>query len=146
MLAGDDTSAWSMPRMRLGGVCSASPAQRQHSAASRRKGGAARDALRGDVQDGDAVVIFNFRADRVVELSKALEYEDFSAFDRCALAVSWGSLAHAARAHAGLALLITGAASPSPVGLCAAAIRGCASKRPRFCRQTQPHEVPSIVS
>jgi len=36
----------------------------------------------GPVQDDDAVVIFNFRADRVVELSKALEYEDFNAFDR----------------------------------------------------------------
>ena len=34
------------------------------------------------VQDGDAVVIFNFRADRVVELSKALEYKDFDKFDR----------------------------------------------------------------
>ena len=34
------------------------------------------------VQDGDAVVIFNFRADRVVELSKALEYKDFNKFDR----------------------------------------------------------------
>ena len=34
------------------------------------------------VQDGDAVVIFNFRADRVVELSKALEYTDFDKFDR----------------------------------------------------------------
>ena len=39
----------------------------------------------GTVEDGDSVVIFNFRADRVVELSKALEYEDFSAFDRFAL-------------------------------------------------------------
>lgn len=36
----------------------------------------------GTVEDGDAVVIFNFRADRVVELSKAFEYEDFSHFDR----------------------------------------------------------------
>jgi bisphosphoglycerate-independent phosphoglycerate mutase (AlkP superfamily) len=35
------------------------------------------------LQDGDAVVIFNFRSDRVVELSKALEYDDFSSFDRC---------------------------------------------------------------
>lgn len=33
-------------------------------------------------QDGDAVVIFNFRADRVVELSKAFEYKDFKCFDR----------------------------------------------------------------
>ena len=28
------------------------------------------------------MVIFNFRADRVVELSKALEYKDFNKFDR----------------------------------------------------------------
>lgn len=36
----------------------------------------------GPVQDGDAVVVFNFRADRVVEISKALEYETFLSFDR----------------------------------------------------------------
>eukprot|EP00192_Tetraselmis_astigmatica_P002898 CAMPEP_0117687604 /NCGR_PEP_ID=MMETSP0804-20121206/23238_1 /TAXON_ID=1074897 /ORGANISM="Tetraselmis astigmatica, Strain CCMP880" /LENGTH=555 /DNA_ID=CAMNT_0005499707 /DNA_START=25 /DNA_END=1692 /DNA_ORIENTATION=- len=36
----------------------------------------------GTIEDGDAVVIFNFRADRVVEISKAFEYEDFNAFDR----------------------------------------------------------------
>lgn len=36
----------------------------------------------GTVEDGDAVVIFNFRADRVVEISKAFEYEDFNAFER----------------------------------------------------------------
>ncbi|PSC70092.1 2,3-bisphosphoglycerate-independent phosphoglycerate mutase [Micractinium conductrix] len=36
----------------------------------------------GTVQDGDAVVIFNFRADRVIELSKALEYAKFDKFDR----------------------------------------------------------------
>ena len=35
-----------------------------------------------NLQDGDAVVIFNFRADRVIELSKALEYKDFDKFDR----------------------------------------------------------------
>lgn len=34
------------------------------------------------LQDGDAVVLFNFRADRMVEISKAFEYEDFNAFDR----------------------------------------------------------------
>ena len=34
------------------------------------------------VQDGDAVVLINFRADRMVEISKALEYEDFNSFDR----------------------------------------------------------------
>jgi len=38
----------------------------------------------GAVQDGDAVVTFNFRADRMVEIAKALEYppEKFTAFDR----------------------------------------------------------------
>ncbi|GMH39914.1 hypothetical protein BSKO_07818 [Bryopsis sp. KO-2023] len=36
----------------------------------------------GPVNDEDAVVLFNFRADRMVEMSKALEYEDFKAFDR----------------------------------------------------------------
>jgi len=36
----------------------------------------------GAVQDGDAVVTVNFRADRMVQMSKALEYEDFTAFDR----------------------------------------------------------------
>ncbi len=33
-------------------------------------------------QDGDAVALFNFRSDRMVEISKAFEYEDFNAFDR----------------------------------------------------------------
>lgn len=28
------------------------------------------------------MVLFNFRADRMVEISKAFEYEDFTAFDR----------------------------------------------------------------
>jgi len=36
----------------------------------------------GTIEDGDAVVLFNFRADRMVEISKAFEYEDFDAFDR----------------------------------------------------------------
>ena len=36
----------------------------------------------GTIEDGDAVVVFNFRADRVVEISKAFEYEDFPYFDR----------------------------------------------------------------
>jgi hypothetical protein len=36
----------------------------------------------GTVEDDDAVVIANFRADRVVEISKAFEYEDFDSFDR----------------------------------------------------------------
>ena len=36
----------------------------------------------GTVEDGDAVVLTNFRADRVIEISKAFEYADFTAFDR----------------------------------------------------------------
>lgn len=36
----------------------------------------------GPIMDGDAVVTFNFRADRMVMLAKALEYEDFDKFDR----------------------------------------------------------------
>ena len=36
----------------------------------------------GPIVDGDAVVLLNFRADRVIEISKAFEYEKFTAFDR----------------------------------------------------------------
>jgi hypothetical protein len=36
----------------------------------------------GMIEDGDAVVLFNFRADRMVEISKAFEYPDFDIFDR----------------------------------------------------------------
>uniref|UniRef100_A0A7N0V7N1 phosphoglycerate mutase (2,3-diphosphoglycerate-independent) n=1 Tax=Kalanchoe fedtschenkoi TaxID=63787 RepID=A0A7N0V7N1_KALFE len=36
----------------------------------------------GPIVDGDAVVTFNFRADRMTMLAKALEYENFDAFDR----------------------------------------------------------------
>ena len=36
----------------------------------------------GTIEDNDAVVIANFRADRVVEISKAFEYADFNCFDR----------------------------------------------------------------
>ncbi|KAH6788667.1 Phosphoglycerate mutase [Perilla frutescens var. frutescens] len=36
----------------------------------------------GPIVDGDAVVTFNFRADRMVMLAKALEYENFDKFDR----------------------------------------------------------------
>ena len=34
------------------------------------------------IQDGDAVVMFNFRGDRAIELSKAFEDDVFTAFDR----------------------------------------------------------------
>ncbi|XP_057971146.1 2,3-bisphosphoglycerate-independent phosphoglycerate mutase [Malania oleifera] len=36
----------------------------------------------GPILDGDAVVTINFRADRMVMIAKALEYEDFDKFDR----------------------------------------------------------------
>lgn len=36
----------------------------------------------GTIEDDDAVVLFNFRADRMVQISKAFEYEHFDAFDR----------------------------------------------------------------
>ncbi|KAL1560911.1 2,3-bisphosphoglycerate-independent phosphoglycerate mutase [Salvia divinorum] len=36
----------------------------------------------GPILDGDAIVTFNFRADRMVMLAKALEYDKFDKFDR----------------------------------------------------------------
>jgi len=36
----------------------------------------------GTVEDGDAVVFFNFRGDRAIEVSRAFEEKDFKAFDR----------------------------------------------------------------
>jgi len=36
----------------------------------------------GRIQDGDAVVFFNFRGDRAIEISRAFESDDFDAFDR----------------------------------------------------------------
>ena len=36
----------------------------------------------GKVQSGDAVVLFNFRGDRAIEISRALEESDFTEFDR----------------------------------------------------------------
>ena len=36
----------------------------------------------GPVSDGDSVILFNFRGDRAIELTKAFEQDDFSAFDR----------------------------------------------------------------
>ncbi|MAE95415.1 MAG: phosphoglycerate mutase (2,3-diphosphoglycerate-independent) [Deltaproteobacteria bacterium] len=36
----------------------------------------------GPVRDGDALVLFNFRGDRAIELSRAFEEEAFDAFDR----------------------------------------------------------------
>ncbi len=36
----------------------------------------------GKMRDGDAVVLFNFRGDRAIEISRALEDDDFDAFDR----------------------------------------------------------------
>jgi 2,3-bisphosphoglycerate-independent phosphoglycerate mutase len=36
----------------------------------------------GRMEDGDAVVLFNFRGDRAIEISRAYEEPDFDAFDR----------------------------------------------------------------
>ncbi len=36
----------------------------------------------GPVVDGDSVIVFNFRGDRAIEISRAFEEEDFSEFDR----------------------------------------------------------------
>ncbi len=36
----------------------------------------------GTIEDGDAVVFFNFRGDRAIEISRAFEEENFSEFDR----------------------------------------------------------------
>ncbi len=36
----------------------------------------------GPIQDGDGVVLFNFRGDRAIELSRAFDEEEFSEFDR----------------------------------------------------------------
>ena len=36
----------------------------------------------GTIQDGDAVIFFNFRGDRAIEISRAFEEEDFHEFDR----------------------------------------------------------------
>lgn len=36
----------------------------------------------GTIQDGDSVIFFNFRGDRVIELSRAFEEKDFKFFDR----------------------------------------------------------------
>ncbi|MBT8241848.1 MAG: 2,3-bisphosphoglycerate-independent phosphoglycerate mutase [Acidimicrobiia bacterium] len=37
---------------------------------------------RGRMADGDAVILFNFRGDRAIEISRAYEQVDFTAFDR----------------------------------------------------------------
>ncbi|MGR3914816.1 MAG: 2,3-bisphosphoglycerate-independent phosphoglycerate mutase [Gammaproteobacteria bacterium] len=39
-------------------------------------------APRGVMRDGDAVVLFNFRGDRAIEISRALEEDDFDVFER----------------------------------------------------------------
>jgi 2,3-bisphosphoglycerate-independent phosphoglycerate mutase len=36
----------------------------------------------GCIEDGDAVILFNFRGDRAIELSKAFDEDDFTGFDR----------------------------------------------------------------
>ena len=39
----------------------------------------------GRIQDGDAVIFFNFRGDRAIEISRAFSEKDFAEFDRGAL-------------------------------------------------------------
>jgi 2,3-bisphosphoglycerate-independent phosphoglycerate mutase len=36
----------------------------------------------GTIEDGDSVILFNFRGDRAIEISQALEYELFNKFER----------------------------------------------------------------
>ena len=36
----------------------------------------------GTIEDGDSVILFNFRGDRAIEISEAFDDKDFSAFDR----------------------------------------------------------------
>ncbi len=36
----------------------------------------------GTIEDGDAVILFNFRGDRAIELSRAFDEQDFNAFNR----------------------------------------------------------------
>lgn len=36
----------------------------------------------GPIRDGDGVILFNFRGDRAIEISRAFEEEEFSAFER----------------------------------------------------------------
>jgi len=36
----------------------------------------------GTIEDGDGVVLFNFRGDRAIEISRAFDEDDFSGFDR----------------------------------------------------------------
>ena len=36
----------------------------------------------GTINDGDAVILFNFRGDRAIEISEAFDCDDFDAFDR----------------------------------------------------------------
>jgi len=36
----------------------------------------------GTIQDGDSVILFNFRGDRAIEISRAFEDKDFNKFDR----------------------------------------------------------------
>ena len=39
----------------------------------------------GRISDGDAVIMFNFRGDRAIEISRAFEERDFDVFDRTAI-------------------------------------------------------------
>jgi len=49
------------------------------------------DAPVGTIQDGDAVIFFNFRGDRAIELSEAFDREDFDRFDRRCFMPAWSN-------------------------------------------------------
>ena len=80
-------------------------------------------ACRDSMQDGDAVAIFNFRADRVVEISKAFEYKDFDKFDR--------------KRYPDVSM-------PPLLSLCFCTSCGCAVERQHAFRVTQHQTCPTL--
>lgn len=48
----------------------------------------------GPMQDGDAVILFNFRGDRAIEISRAYEEADFDVFDRNDVDEETGEVLH----------------------------------------------------
>ncbi len=84
------------------------------------------------MEDGDAVVLINFRADRMVQMSKAFEYDNFANFDR----VRFPKVRRSAGAQAGRAARRLGGAGlrqrlPGPLGEARWCRRGAASARLR---------------
>jgi hypothetical protein len=65
----------------------------------------------GTVEDGDAVVLFNFRADRMVGISKALEYADFKVRHVCvcvAVSCPWTECVHVLRCFVCVCVSVNG--------------------------------------